>query len=188
MKKILATVLVSVLAVSCLAGCGAKGGKGGNDSTTVQIRYWNSGLGTEWLDAVIAAFEEKYPEYKVEYSPSADPQAVKAPFGNEKTDETDLYMANTEMDFEYTESLDDVLDSKVEGESKTIREKFDDAYLANEVAKDGKIYELTYGGGYNCRQIPCAYLPRKGSISARLHLLLKYTFLLPINTLYHIGG
>lgn len=147
MKKILATVLVSVLAVSCLAGCGAKGGKGGNDSTTVQIRYWNSGLGTEWLDAVIAAFEEKYPEYKVEYSPSADPQAVKAPFGNEKTDETDLYMANTEMDFEYTESLDDVLDSKVEGESKTIREKFDDAYLANEVAKDGKIYELTYGGG-----------------------------------------
>ncbi len=147
MKRILATMLIVILAMSCLAGCGGKGGKGGNDSTTVKIRYWNSGLGTEWLDAIIAAFEEKHPEYKVEYAPSADAQAVKAPFGNESTDETDLYMANTEMKFEYTEPLDDVLDSTVEGESKTIREKFDDAYLANEVAADGKIYELTYGGG-----------------------------------------
>lgn len=147
MKTILAAVLVVVLAVAGLTGCGNSGGKGGDDSTTVKIRYWNSGLGTDWLDAMIAAFEGKYPEYKVEYSPSADAQAVKAPFGNESTDDTDLYMASTEMNFAYTESLDDVLDSTVTGESKTIREKFDEAYLANEVAADGKVYELTYGGG-----------------------------------------
>ena len=147
MKTILAAILVVALAATCLTACGGKEGKGGNDSTTVKIRYWNSGLGTDWLDAMIAAFEEKHPEYKVEYAPSADAQAVKAPFGNESTDETDLYMANTEMNFKYTEPLDDVLDSTVNGETKTIREKFDDAYLANEVAADGKIYELTYGGG-----------------------------------------
>ena len=88
MKTILATLLTVVLVASCLTGCGGAGGKGGNDSTTVKIRYWNSGLGTDWLDAMITAFEAKYPEYKVEYSPSADAQAVKAPFGNEKTDET----------------------------------------------------------------------------------------------------
>lgn len=65
MKKFLATVLVVILAVTCFAGCGGKGGKGGNDSTTVKIRYWNSGLGTDWLDAMISAFEEKHPESNV---------------------------------------------------------------------------------------------------------------------------
>ena len=146
LKRLLAVTLVTVLAASCLAGCGGKE-KSGNSTTDIEIAYWNSGLGTKWLDAVIAAFEAKYPEYHVTYSATASNTAVVAAFRNEDSDTIDLYMATKEYDTEYLEPLDDVLDTTVEGESKTIREKIDSAYLELEKATDGNVYQLTYGGG-----------------------------------------
>lgn len=147
LKKIAALAMVGVLGVSCFAGCGKKGGNGGGSETDIEIAYWLSGLGSEWLDNMVEAFEAKYPEYNVTIKSSADVEGVKAPFGNEDTDTIDLYMANAEYNYEYSEPLDDVLDSKADGESKTIREKLNPSYLELEVAEDGKVYELTYGGG-----------------------------------------
>ena len=74
LKKTTACILVFALAVLCLGGCGGAGNdsedgkksnKGGNSATDIEISYWNSGLGTEWLDAVIEAFNKEYPEYNV---------------------------------------------------------------------------------------------------------------------------
>ena len=147
MKVVLAAVLVGIMIVSCMAGCGKKEESKGNSKTDIEISYWKSGLGAEWLDAVIAAFEEKYPEYHVSYTPTANAEASVAPYGLSDVDTVDLYLALKLYDTDYMEPLDDILDSTVEGESKTIREKFDSNYLLFEESANGKHYTLTFGGG-----------------------------------------
>lgn len=145
--RLLALALTGVMTVSCFTGCGSKGGEeGGQSATDIEISYWNSGLGTEWLDNVIAAFEDKHPEYNVYYNETASMTAVSAAYGLEDTDTVDLYMGLKQYDMRYLEPLDDVLNATAEGDSKTIKEKFDESYLALE-EYDGKYYTLTYGGG-----------------------------------------
>lgn len=147
-KKTLALTLAAVMAVSSLAGCGNKGGnKGGTSETDIEIGYWNSGLGTDWLDAVIKAFTEKYPEYNVYYNASASSTAVTTAYGLEDTDTTDIYMSIKVYDTDKMEPLTDVLDSTADGESKTIREKINAGYLDLEKTADGTVYNLSYGGG-----------------------------------------
>ena len=146
-KKIVAMAFVAVLLAATLVGCGGKKEQSGNSATDIEIAYWNSGLSTAWLDAVIAAFEEKYPEYNVNYTANASSAAVTAAYRNADSNTVDLYMAIKEYDTTYMEPLDDILDSKADGESKTIREKITPAYLELEKAGDGKVYSLTYGGG-----------------------------------------
>lgn len=147
MKRILAVALIGTMLVTCFAGCGNKNGGNGGSKSDIEINYWNSGLGTDWLDAVIAAFEEKYPEYNVTYTATADASATVAPFGISDTDTVDLYLALKLYNLDYMEPLDDVLNTTIEGESKTIGEKFDPNYLQFEKSEDGKCYSLTYGGG-----------------------------------------
>lgn len=146
-KRILALALAGVMSIGCLAGCGGKKTEeGGQSAADIEIAYWNSGLGTEWLDKLIEAFEAKHPEYNVYYNESASMTAVDAAYGLEDTDTVDLYMGLKQYDTRYLESLNDVLDTTVEGKAKTIKEKFDASYLALEEL-DGNYYNLTYGGG-----------------------------------------
>lgn len=146
-KRLLAAVLVGVLTISCLAACGKKeSNKGGNSATDIEISYWHAGLGDEWLDRLVKAFNEKYPEYNVYFKGTADFEAANAAFGLEDVDTVDLYLAGKEYDTRYLEPLNDVLDTTVEGEAKSIKEKFDASYLEQEEL-DGKYYNLTYGGG-----------------------------------------
>ena len=152
LRKILAGMLVIAMTAGCLAGCGGKEGgnenKGGDGSNTnIEMRVWNSGLGVEWLDAMIEAFEEENPEYDVTYTASAVMSAIPASFGQEDVDTVDLYMGGISYDTTYMESLDDVLEHTADGETKTLKEKFDDSYLQLQTATDGKIYSLSYGGG-----------------------------------------
>lgn len=147
-KAILAVVLIGAMVATCFAGCGSKeSSKGGGSKTDIEISYWKSGLGSDWLDAVIAAFEEKYPEYNVTYNATADADASIAPYGLSDVDTVDLYIALKLYDTDYMEPLDDILNSTVEGESKTIGEKFDSNYLLFEESNDGNHYTLTFGGG-----------------------------------------
>ncbi len=147
MKKIVALGMSGLLAVGMLAGCGGNSKKEiGNSATDIEIRVWQAGLGVEWLDKVIAGFEKAHPEYNVEYTASADAAAVISAYKMDDIDTTDLYIALKSSDTA-NEPLNDVLDTKIEGESKTIREKFDAAYLDTETNADGNVYSLTYGGG-----------------------------------------
>lgn len=146
-KRLLAMVLVGALTLGLLVGCGKKSdSEGGNSGTDVEISYWRAGLGGEWLDALVKAFNEKHPEYNVYYKETADYEAANAAFGLEDVDTVDLYLAAKEYDTKYLEPLNDVLDTTIEGESKSIKEKFDASYLAQEEL-DGNYYNLTYGGG-----------------------------------------
>lgn len=148
MKRVIAVILAVSCMASALCGCGNKkqGNSGDGSKTNIEISYWNSGLGEEWLKAMIKAFEAAYPEYKVTYTASPDASATKASLANPESSTVDLYLSTTTYDTSILEPLDDVLNSTVEGESKTIREKINPSYLAMETFPDGKVYTLTYGG------------------------------------------
>lgn len=148
-KRIVATGLMAVMTLSCLAGCGGKKNnkKGGTSQTDIEISYWNSGLGTDWLDTMIESFETEHPEYHVYYTATADSSAVSSGLGLSDVDTVDLYMGITESKTQHLEPLDDVLDYTPKGESKSIREKINASYLDLMTEEDGKIYNLTYGGG-----------------------------------------
>ena len=61
MKKLMAFVLIGIMCASAVAGCGKGEKKASNSTTDVQIAYWNSGLGTDWLDAAIEGFKKVHP-------------------------------------------------------------------------------------------------------------------------------
>lgn len=143
----IACAMAGLMIIGCLAGCGsANSNKEGHSSTDVQISYWNAGLGDEWLNKLIEAFNEKNPEYNVYYNATASSASALAAFGLADSDTVDLYMTPRTYDKTYLESLNDVLDTTIEGESKSIREKFDSSYLELEKWEDN-YYTLTYGGG-----------------------------------------
>ncbi len=147
-KKVVSLAIVSILVMGCLAGCGAKGsgGKKKGDSKTIEIAFLQQGLGIEWFEAIIKGFEAKYPEYTVQYTTTSTTATLKATYGLEDTDSYDLYLGQKNYDTSHMEPLNDVLEATVEGESKSIKEKFNQAYLDLE-NKDGNYYMLTYGGG-----------------------------------------
>lgn len=148
-KGAVALLLTGAMAVSCLAGCGGnkQGDKKGTSTTDVEIAYWNSGLGTGWLDDVIEGFKTVHPEYNVYYTATADAAAIGSALGMEDVDSVDLYLGLTSTKTQYLEPLDDVLDATADGETKSIREKINPGYLALMQDAEGKVHNLTYGGG-----------------------------------------
>lgn len=148
-KQIVAMSVVSVMVLSCFAGCGKSDDaqEKGTSTKDIEISYWNSGLGTDWLDAMIEGFEKAHPEYNVYYTANADAAAVASGLGLEDVDSVDLYLGLTETSVSSLEPLDDVLDAVPEGETKSIREKMNSGYLSLVQEDDGKTYNLTYGGG-----------------------------------------
>lgn len=152
-KKTVSLLLAAVMVLSMVA-CG-------NDSsdetsnevseeyasrTEVKIKFWRSGLGEDYLKKIVDAFNEKQTEYYVTYSSSSSMTAVLSTFGLETEDETDIYMGVSGAG-NYLEPLDDVVDSTIEGEGKTLREKLYPIYLEMATSRDGHIYQLTGGGG-----------------------------------------
>ena len=147
MKKLMAFVLIGIMCASAVAGCGKGEKKASNSTTDVQIAYWNSGLGTDWLDAAIEGFKKVHPEYNVYYTATANSAAVSNTYGLEDIDTVDLYLTMKNADTTYMEPLNDILDSVPAEESKSIGQKFEEGYLALETSEDGNVYNLTYGGG-----------------------------------------
>ena len=147
--RIVAIVSMTSLVISTVgcAGIGRAKKQSINSEEEIEISYWNAGLGREWLDAVIAAFEEEHPEYKVVCSATADMTSTTAAAGMEDIDTVDLYMTYKTNDLSYLEPLTEVLESKSYGDSMTVEEKMKDGYLKYERAQDGNVYTLTYGGG-----------------------------------------
>ena len=81
------------MTMSCLVGCG-NGGKSTSkgDGKTIQVKYWQAGLGEGWLDKIIEGFEKKYPEYDIVLEKTASSSAINSGLGKPELDETDLYL------------------------------------------------------------------------------------------------
>lgn len=147
MCKLLALAMAGIMTAGCLSGCGPKEKTNeGNAATDIEISVWYGGNGIEWIEQLIKAFNEKYPKYNAYYTTASSNAAQLAAWGMEDVDTTDLYFAFKEYDVDHMESLNDVLDTKVEGESKSIKEKFEQDYLTME-EYEGNYYNLPWGGG-----------------------------------------
>lgn len=120
-----------------------------NTATDLEIFYWNTGNGPEWLDKTIAAFEAKYPEVTVHknYNSANETWAQELESGDMNT--IDLYVSTAPTLLAYTdylEPLDDVLQETDENNVKLIS-KMDNSLLQGVTGADGKVYATNWGGG-----------------------------------------
>ena len=141
MKKIVSIVLLTCLLCGLFAGCKAK--KQANSTTDVEIIYWETGYGREWLDAVAKAFNDSQDMYHATVVSSAENRFGEIEFGNTTGD---LYIGSADafnaMAVKYLHPLKNVLDSKPDGEGgMTIREKFNGFAEAN-THPNGENYAL----------------------------------------------
>lgn len=148
-SRIVALLLVFVMMLS-VAACGKKSegektnlGKH-NGGKEVEIKYWNAGQGTEWIESAIKAFNEKQSDWYVTYTATASAEAVLASFGQDDIDTADLYFVAGGYDISNMEPLESILDETAPGDKKTLGEKFNSAYLDLERATDGHIYSLSH--------------------------------------------
>ncbi len=149
LKRVLALLLSVLMLVISVTACKKEGNdsKGeGNSSTDLKIGYWNSGYGSEWLEKFVEQFEKEYPQYNVILDMSASNESIVSAYGMEDIDDTDLYLCTLPSDKQYFEPLNDVLDCTVEGEDKTIGEKFKETTKNNYIDADGNYYQLPYIG------------------------------------------
>lgn len=149
MKKTLALLLVVVMIVVSISACGNGEGKSkeqANSSTDLKISYWNAGYGSEWLEGFVDAFKKEYPQYNVILNMSASNTSIMTAYGQEDVDDTDLYLNVTRTDTEYLEPLNDILETTIDGEGKTIGEKFDVEFKEMAVSQDGNYYNMPYMG------------------------------------------
>lgn len=151
---------LTLLTVGLLtAACG--GGIEAGDAKTIQIYMWESGLGSKWLQKDVADFNASQSEYTAKLETSTNASTIIHTLSLGKTNPYDLYftMLNT---YQYNDSfvaLDDVLNTTVEGESKSIKDKFYDGYVEATASDDGSHHLLTFGntvGGiiYNRDDVP----------------------------------
>ena len=149
LKKLLAIGMATIMTLS-LGACGKSGDNDKskhNGGKEVEISYWNSGQGTDFMDAMIKAFNEKQSDYYVFYNATASSSTVTSTYLLDDVNTIDLYMSNTIYDTSKMATLDDVLDSTADGDSVPLKEKFNASYLDYERAEDGHFYSLTWGGG-----------------------------------------
>lgn len=147
--KIIAVLCAIIVSATSLTACSnstsqRKDVKGKKE---IRLSYWMSGLGEEWLNNMIAAFEEENPKYYVTVTSSANASSLTSAFGMADLDETDIYINLKNEAIEFMEPLDSLLETTAKGDEKILREKFNSNYLAYEKSADGHYYTLTSGGG-----------------------------------------
>ena len=117
----------------------------------IQIYFWRSGLGEDFITKVISNFEKKYPQYRVKFDSTTWVGTISNYLGLEDADKVDLWMFDQAGVLgrltEYAEPLDDILTSNAYGDSVTIGSKFRADVLETFKNADGHYYSLPYGGG-----------------------------------------
>ncbi len=150
-KKVTAVALTALLGAT-MAGSFSACGKSKVSDTAVdlEIFYWNSGTGEEWLNKSIEKFVEKYPECNVIKNYSADNTTWANDLTSPSTNTIDLFissMTNFLAYTDYLEPMDDVLDVDLDGNGVKLIDKQDKSILDTQRGQDGKLYATMWGGG-----------------------------------------
>ena len=75
MKKIISLALVGVLSLATVFAAGCDDPKA-DSATDIEITFWRSGMGDEFMKDIIAAFKVKYPEYNIIFNPETKNTAI----------------------------------------------------------------------------------------------------------------
>lgn len=145
MKKLLQRITVFALSAISLFGmvaCG--GGNGSNDPMTIDVYYWNSGNGAEYIEQILAEFKKENPEITIDIVKSESPGGDNIRY-DAKNDMTDIYFTSMSDHMAYKEvfaPLNDVLDMEMDGVKVSSRI---DANTINTLTNsDGNIYSLPW--------------------------------------------
>lgn len=161
MKKFLKMMTVCGLSLCMMlpaVGCGPRRGTGEGLSGTLNIMVQDAGYGLTWLDNVIEAFTDKYPDALVEYTPERLIDKITAELSaTPSLQQNDLYFINTDMGYTWATTknmlpgvenmlveMTDVYDTVNEGETESIREKMSPT-VVDSLAIDGKFYYINWG-------------------------------------------
>lgn len=139
MKKIITLLLSAVLALSA-AGCVGSGRTSNEAEVDIEINYWISGFGVDYMNEIVEAFGEKYPKYNVTLTANRAMAGVTQSLQKGEKDTVDLYFCSIDKLLGYTdlfEPLDDVYAAKADGESVTIGEKFQSSVKNSFLREDG---------------------------------------------------
>lgn len=150
--KIAKKLLIGAIAIMMLfstIGCG-KGNSGDGSATEVQIYAWKSGLGIEYLQKIVDDFNAKQSTYHAVLDYDSNATTIISSLGLGSSNKYDLYftMLNSMSNKPDFITLDDVLDSTPDGESLTIREKYNPQLLNGVKNADGTTNFLTYSNGW----------------------------------------
>lgn len=147
LKRLVACFLAFGMAFSLFA-CGGNGND--NSATDIQLYFWDSGYGSEFMENIVEAYNKSQDEYHVTLDIEADAATIILSLDLGKANTYDLYftMLNTMQYNKDFATLDDVLDSNAKGENVTIRSKYDENILNGIVNSDGTNNTLSYGSGW----------------------------------------
>lgn len=149
-----ALALLILAAICCSTGCG-EGQTSGNtfdnsaytgEKSEVEIWYWESGYGKEFLVDICKAFTEKCPQYTLVLKPTSDASFIenKLPSGAEINTADVMMSADVGCISKYCVALDDIVEAVNDGEHKSIGEKIGEEVLDTIKFEDGHYYYTPY--------------------------------------------
>lgn len=149
-SKVFSIALCSVLAFSAVSAAGCSKNDPDNTATNVQIYYWNSGLGKEWIDEIVQKYNAAQTKYTVTLDYDENATTIINTLSLGDSNNYDLYfcMLNNMQYKEDFIKLDSVLDSNAYGESVKVREKYYPYLLNGVTERDGTTTFLTYGNSW----------------------------------------
>ena len=152
-KKTGALLLAGMLcagSVSALTSCSV-GTKATNSTNEIEILYWNSGMGIDFLNQMKAEFESQYPEYTIYINPvTAVNEATGGNIinGAATGDTIDLYLGTGAAFVEVREalvSIDELLETEIPGENGAkLKDKVYGGDYLNGGTYGGKTYALPW--------------------------------------------
>ena len=147
-KKIAAVLISLILAFCCVLLTGCKQGENGNvDKDKIQVKVFNGGYGTAWINNIIAAFEEDNPgtDIKLKTTVNSTTDETLISTGKSKDDIVMLnYMFWGETYNGGIEDISDVYAARPDGSGgKTIAEKCNPILLKH-FNYNGKYYQISW--------------------------------------------
>ena len=136
-KKIVALMLCIMLSATAFIGCSSDV-EGGFDVTVADVKVYDAGYGTAWLDAAKEKFEQLYADkgYKInilEKSSSISQDKILGEIQNAGSNTTDLYIVGEDNFGVYMDYSETALHSK----DTILLESLDDVYSSTAVRFDG---------------------------------------------------
>lgn len=146
--KKMGVIAIATMMMFSVIGCGGPTIQG--NATEVQIYAWDSGIGKEYLEKIVADFNAKQSQYKAVLDTDQNATTIIASLGLGSSNKYDLYftMLNSMQNKSDFITLDDVLDFIPDGETRTIKEKYNPQLLDGVKNSDGTTNFLTYTSGW----------------------------------------
>lgn len=147
--KTVAAVLAAGLAGVTFVGCGGGGTSTDANKTEIEISFWEGSFGVDYMNDIKTAFETKYPDYAINLRTSKNAATIANSLQKGANDTTDIYMNQAGVLNNYTDvfaDLEDIATEKIDGEDKSIAEKYDASLYNSLRDANGDIKMLGWAG------------------------------------------